>query len=345
MPRLGDVPGQMHAQLIRPERYGDPQTAFAVETVATPRPGPGEVLVYVMAAGVNYNNVWAALGVPSTSSPRGRKPARPRTFHIGGSDASGIVWAVGEGVDSVRVGDDVVAHCGMWDPNDPWIAAGGDPMIAPSARIWGYETNWGSFAQYTLVQAHQLLPKPPQPELGGRRGVHAGRRDRVPHALLVASAHGPRGRCRADLGRLRRTRLAGDPDREGQGRDPGRGDVGSGARPVLHRARRARLHRPARVLALGRDPELARRRGVRRMDRRVRARSARRSGTCVGERRNPRIVFEHPGEDTIPTSIFVCENGGMVVICAGTTGYHAAVDLRYLWMRQKRLQGSHFAND
>ena len=35
----------------------------------------------------------------------------------------------------------------------------------------------------------------------------------------------------------------------------------------------------------------------------------------------------------------------MVVICAGTTGYNATVDLRYLWMRQKRLQGSHFAND
>ena len=35
----------------------------------------------------------------------------------------------------------------------------------------------------------------------------------------------------------------------------------------------------------------------------------------------------------------------MVVICAGTSGYNADVDLRYLWMRQKRLQGSHFAND
>jgi crotonyl-CoA carboxylase/reductase len=56
-------------------------------------------------------------------------------------------------------------------------------------------------------------------------------------------------------------------------------------------------------------------------------------------------VFEHPGETTIPTSIFVCDTGGMVVICAGTTGYNATVDLRYLWMRQKRLQGSHFAND
>jgi crotonyl-CoA carboxylase/reductase len=65
----------------------------------------------------------------------------------------------------------------------------------------------------------------------------------------------------------------------------------------------------------------------------------------VGDKRSPNIVMEHPGESTIPTSMFACETGGMVVICAGTTGYNATVDLRYLWMRQKRLQGSHFAND
>ena len=64
----------------------------------------------------------------------------------------------------------------------------------------------------------------------------------------------------------------------------------------------------------------------------------------LGERRAPRIVFEHPGEATIPTSIFLVDNAGMVTICAGTTGYNADIDLRYLWMRQKRLQGSHFAN-
>lgn len=64
-----------------------------------------------------------------------------------------------------------------------------------------------------------------------------------------------------------------------------------------------------------------------------------------GERRDPAIVFEHPGGATIPTSIFVCEAGGMVVICAGTTGYDAMVDLRYHWTRQKRLQGSHGTND
>jgi crotonyl-CoA carboxylase/reductase len=65
----------------------------------------------------------------------------------------------------------------------------------------------------------------------------------------------------------------------------------------------------------------------------------------LGERRSPTIVFEHPGEDTVPTSGFLCDTGGMVVICAGTTGYKASVDLRFHWMRQKRLQGSHFAND
>jgi crotonyl-CoA carboxylase/reductase len=65
----------------------------------------------------------------------------------------------------------------------------------------------------------------------------------------------------------------------------------------------------------------------------------------VGERKNPALVFEHPGESTVPTSTFVCDTGGMVVICAGTTGYSASVDLRYHWVRQKRLQGSHGSND
>ena len=33
-----------------------------------------------------------------------------------------------------------------------------------------------------------------------------------------------------------------------------------------------------------------------------------------------------------------------MVICAGTTGYNLTLDVRYMWMHQKRLQGSHFAN-
>ncbi len=65
----------------------------------------------------------------------------------------------------------------------------------------------------------------------------------------------------------------------------------------------------------------------------------------LGEKVSPRIVFEHPGQDTIPTSIFVADRGGMVVICAGTSGYDTMVDVRYLWYMQKRYQGSHLFND
>ena len=50
------------------------------------------------------------------------------------------------------------------------------------------------------------------------------------------------------------------------------------------------------------------------------------------------------GEATFPVSSLVCKKGGMVVICAGTTGFNLTFDVRYMWMHQKRLQGSHFAH-
>src|SRR5438552_9944094 len=58
----------------------------------------------------------------------------------------------------------------------------------------------------------------------------------------------------------------------------------------------------------------------------------------------PDIVFEHVGQATFPTSVFVVKPFGKVVICAGTTGYNLDFDVRYLWMRQKEILGSHFAN-
>ena len=166
MPEPGHVPDRMVAQVIRPERFGEPTQAFDVEVVDTPKElGPDEVLVYVMAAGVNYNNVWAGLGTPiDVTRNRPKDPWFPDAsgFHIGGSDASGIVWAVGSEVSHLAPGDRVVIHCGQWRRDDPVVQSGRDPMYAPSFRIWGYETSWGSFAQFTRVQAHQCVPKPKQ---------------------------------------------------------------------------------------------------------------------------------------------------------------------------------------
>src|SRR3569832_2933426 len=153
----GTLPETMAAWVIRQEREGEPSDAFQLEEIEVPEPGAFEVIVRVMAAGVNYNNVWAALGKPV--SVFGYGDHEEYGHHIGGSDAAGIVWKVGEGVTKWKPGDEVVLHCIQASYEDVEVH-GLDPLAAPSQRIWGYETTWGSFAQFTKVQAQQLLPKP-----------------------------------------------------------------------------------------------------------------------------------------------------------------------------------------
>jgi crotonyl-CoA carboxylase/reductase len=348
VPDLGVVTRRMLAQLIRAERFGEPRDAFREEAVEVPQLGAHDVLVYVMAAGVNYNNVWAAMGIPIDVIKTRQKKGEREDFHVGGSDASGVVWAVGKDVTNVRVGDAVVVHCGMWDLADPHVAAGKDPMLAPSQKIWGYESNWGSFAQYTKVQDHQCLPKP----------QHLTWEEAAAYMLVGATAY--------------RMLHGWPPNVAGPG-DPvlvwgGAGGLGSMAIQIA----RAAGARPVAVVSgadeSGGKTEFCKKLGaIGVIDRRkfqhwgklprwsddieynLWLKGARGFGAAfwdaLGEKKNPTLVFEHPGETTLPTSCFMCETGGMIVICAGTTGYNATLDLRYHWMRQKRLQGSHFAND
>ena len=349
-PPVGEVPEKMHAWLIRPERFGPPSQAFQKEVVDVPSIKDDEVLVYVMAAGINYNNVWAGLGVPvDVIGARNKAFAKggigdPEPFHIGGSDASGIVYAVGKDVTNVKVGDEVVMHCGQWDRNCPTVTAGGDPMYSSTFRIWGYETNWGSFAQFTKAQAQQCMPKPKHMNweeaaaytlVGatawrmlhgwGANAVKAG------DVVLVWGGAGGLGSMAIQI-----VKAAGaTPIAIVSGEDKFDYCMSLGAKGCINRNEFDHWGMlPHWKDTAGYNAWL---------------KGARAFGTKIwdvlGEKKAPNLVFEHPGETTIPTSIFVCDTGGMVVVCAGTTGFNATVDLRYLWMRQKRLQGSHFAND
>jgi crotonyl-CoA carboxylase/reductase len=343
-PPVGEVPAKMHAWLIRPERFGEPKDSFQQEVVEVPEIADDEVLVYVMAAGVNYNNVWAALGIPVNVIKVRNKLGEPEEFHIGGSDASGIVYKVGKDVTNVKVGDEVVIHCGTWDRDCPWVKAGNDPMYSPTFRIWGYETNWGSFAQFTKVQAHQCMPKPKHMTweaaaayvlVGATAyrmlhgwGAHAVRQDDV---VLIWGGAGGLGSmaiqiCKA-AGATSVAVISNDDKIEYC--------ESLGAKGCVNRRHFDHW---------GMLPHWKDQVGYGKWLKGVRAFGSA-LWEVLGEKRSPRLVFEHPGESTIPTSMFVCDTGGMVVICAGTTGYNATVDLRYLWMRQKRVQGSHFAND
>jgi crotonyl-CoA carboxylase/reductase len=347
-PPLGEVPSRMLAQVIRQERFGQPMQAFKIEEIATPAElRPDEVLVWVMAAGINYNNVWAGLGSPVDvikGHQRDKDWPDDSPFHIGGSDASGIVWKIGSAVTSLKVGDRVVIHCGMWKADGPAMKAGADPMFDPSFRIWGYENSWGSFAEFTRVQAHQCLPKP----------EHLSWDAAAAYMLVGATAY--------------RMLMSWPPHTVRPGDVVlvwgGAGGLGCQAIQIA----RAAGGVPVAVISSDDKIDFCTKLGAKGTINRKQfshwgmlphwkdgasygewLKGARAFGAAlweaVGERRSPRLVFEHPGEDTVPTSIFVCDTGGMVVICAGTTGYNATLDLRYHWMRQKRFQGSHFAND
>lgn len=343
MPPLGEVPKQMHAFMVRQDRFGKPIDAWKSEVVDVPEIGSKDVLVYVMATGINYNNVWAALGYPVDVIATRQKQGEPEDFHAGGSDASGIVYKVGSDVNNVKVGDEVVIHSGTWKSDDPWVVSGKDPMLAPSAKVWGYETNYGSYCQFAKAQSHQILPKPKHltweesacymlcastayRQLMGW-SPHTVEKDDV---VLVWGAGGGLGAMALQIV----SALGGKPIAVISDESKRQFCMDKGAVGVINRTDFNHWG----PLPDTDDPSFK--------DWMAGARSFGKAiWDILGERTNPKIVFEHPGEATLPTSGFVCALGGMVVVCAGTTGYNVTLDLRYHWMHQKRLQGSHVAND
>ena len=331
----GELPETMAAWVIREEREGEPKDAFQLEQIETPEPGAFEVIVRVMAAGVNFNNVWAALGEPVGVWRYGDHPQYGH--HIGGSDASGVVWKVGEGVTRWKPGDEVVVHCNQASYEDPEVH-GLDPLAAPSQRIWGYETTWGSFAQFTKVQAQQLLPKPENLTweesasygltyftafrmLMNRGALQAGQR------VLIWGAAGGLGVFATQLC------AAAGADCVGvvSSADKGKLVEQLGAVGYIDRNEFAGMMRTGNETP---EEEKARFKVSREF--------AKRAKEILGD--SPDIVFEHVGKATFPTSVFMVKPFGKVVICGATSGYTLDFDVRYLWMRQKEIIGSHFAN-
>jgi crotonyl-CoA carboxylase/reductase len=331
----GELPETMAAWVIRADREGEPMTAFQLEEIEVPEPGAFEVIVRVMAAGVNFNNVWAALGKPVSVFGYGDHPEWGH--HIGGSDASGVVWKVGEGVTKWKPGDEVVIHCNQASYEDVEVH-GLDPLAAPSQMIWGYETTWGSFAQFTKVQAQQLLPRPQNLSwsdssaygltyftayrmLIDKCKLQAG------HNVLIWGAAGGLGVFATQLCAASGANAVGVVSSDQKGELVKQ----LGAVDFINRNEFAGMMRKG-----GESPE----------EERERSKVARSFGKRIKEILGdaPDFVFEHVGQATFPTSVFVVKPFGKVVICGATSGYELDFDVRYLWMRQKQIIGSHFAN-
>jgi len=330
------------AAMFRGVADKDVRKSLHVGPVPMPELAPDEVVVAVMASSVNYNTVWSAMFEPiptfrflrQFAAQGGWAERHDLPHHVVGSDAAGVVVRVGSGVRRWRAGDHVVVSPAYVD--DQEAGTHDDGMLGAEQKAWGFETNFGGLAEYALVRASQLVPKPAHLTweeaacntlCAGTAyrmlvGDHGARMKQGDAVLIWGAAGGlgayavqfvkngggiPIGVVGSDAKAEVLRRLGCDVvvDRREIGLDDTTGDD------------------PAKVLEVGK-----------------------RLGAIIRGRigRDPDIVFEHVGRATFGVSVFVVRRGGTVVTCGSSTGYHHTFDNRYLWMKLKKVVGSHVAN-
>ncbi|WP_046263698.1 NADP-dependent oxidoreductase [Streptomyces sp. WM6386] len=171
----------MRAAVVR--ESGGPEAIEVVE-VATPEPGPGEVLVKVVGATVNFADVMVRMGL---NIQYGATAARPQ-FGLG-TDVAGTVAALGEGVTRFAVGDAV---------------------LGTQERL---DRPLGTQAEYVVLEDWELAPAPGGTDLVhlATVGLNATTADQALDALalepgqwlLVSGAAGGVGLFTVELARLR----------------------------------------------------------------------------------------------------------------------------------------------
>ena len=149
--------------------YGGLDKLVLRDDIPTPRPGPGDVLVAVAAAGMNNTDIntrtgWYSQAVDSGTTAEGGQQgfgvssggmggwggdiSFPR---IQGADVAGRIVAVGDGVEQSRIGERVVC--------DPYVRDPDDVEGLESARFLGADFD-GGFAQFTRVPSVNAVSLP-----------------------------------------------------------------------------------------------------------------------------------------------------------------------------------------
>src|SRR5258707_8588537 len=159
--------------------YGPPEN-LVIEEIEPLKPGPGQVVVGVKACGVNF---------PDTLIIEGKYQFKPELPFSPGGEVAGVVKALGEGIERIKVGQRVIAF-----------------------------TGWGGFAEEVLVEANVLIPIPEQMDFVTASAFvmvygtsHYALKDRAKlqpgETLLVLGAAGGVGLAAVELGKIMGARI------------------------------------------------------------------------------------------------------------------------------------------
>lgn len=274
---------------------------LAVETMPDPVVGPGQVLVRVRACALNRLDLWQRRGLDRIAIP---------LPHVSGADVAGeVVAAPG---DEVPAGTRVLLQPGLSCGRCAACLDGRDNECR-RYDVLGYQSQ-GGYAELVAVPVANVVPIPD-------------------HVTFEAAAAFPLTFLTAWHMLLTRARLrAGDTVLVVAGTS----GVGQAAIQIarLHGARviatAGSAHKLARAAALGADAVVDHHQQdvvaeVRRLT----------------DKRGVDVVIEHVGQATWDRSVRALAAGGRLVICGNTTGWDAAIDLRFLFSRQLSLLGSY----
>lgn len=295
------IPQTMRAARLHKASSG--QTELRLDTdVPVPLPGPGDVLIRVRACGLNQVDLLTA---------DGQTPQEVPLPHISGTEVSGDIVALGDGVLGWQVGDRIVV--------DPIIACRhcenctrGETNMCRNSRVFGVQTE-GGYAEYAVAPGHQLLKLPEGMEYAAAAAM----------AVTGPTAwHMLRGRAKVVLGEDVLVIAGGS----------GIGVLG------IQIAKSA----GARVIATAGGPEKARRTlevgadfSVDHNDPTWPDQVRRLTGG-----RGVDVVFEHVGQSTWEGSLKALARGGRLVTCGGHSGFQVGFNLWHLFVKEQTVMGS-----
>jgi len=258
--------------------------------IDVPEPGPLDVRVRVVASALNHMDLWLTKGMP-----------KPHVPHVPGCDVAGVVESVGDLVDGVAVGDEVVVN--------PAVSCGscraclsGESPLCPRFQILG-EQRWGGHGELVVVPSRNVSPRPAARSweecaafglatLTAWRMLRRGRL-RAGHTVLVVGVGGGVSSAALVLAKH------------------------AGARVVATSRDEAKLEQ---ATALGADEVLDS--------------AADRWGVEAD------IVLESVGPATWEKSIRSLVPGGRLVVCGGTSGPKVELTLPRLFFKQHEIIGS-----
>lgn len=269
-------------------------SSYTLAEVDTPEPGPGEVRVKLVRSALNRLDLWMSMGLPA-----------PKSFpHVPGGDGAGVIDALGEGVDGLAEGGEVII-----DPSLGSAPSGGSIPYQGRLEVLGEHT-WGTMGEYAVVPASNAVPKPAS--LDWDRAAAYG--------LAAGTAYRM----------LRRARLA----EGGLMLVTGAGGGVSSAGLLIGQILGAEVYVTSRSPAkIARAVELGAAGGfdsASEFSKELRAAAGRRAD----------VVFENVGPATWEQSMRSLAPGGRLVTCGSTTGAKVEVSAPRLFFRHLEIIGS-----